>query len=69
MLSSQETEEPNTKVKPLAKDNFKKTCIRNRKSKNCVLRTQFNKNSTPTQLQERADKELNKLINENHIIK
>ena len=71
IISIQETEESNKGVEEWIKDNFKHLCIRIGKSKYHVMRTKFSKDATPIQqkgrrnpinLQERVEKELNKLM-------
>ena len=70
--------ESNPEIKQWVKDNFPHLCIRNVKSKNHVMRTQFSKDIIPIQqkgrhvqvhLQERVEKELNKLMDQKHILK
>ena len=71
-------QESNPKIKQWVKDNFSQLFVRIGKSKNHVMRTQFSKDINPIQqkgrsvtvhLQERVEKELNKLIDQKHIIK
>ena len=65
-------------IKQWVKDNFQQLCVRIGKSKHHVMRTQFSKEfepiqekgrRIPTPLQERVEAELNKLIDQKHIIK
>ena len=60
-----EQDESNSDIKQWVKDNFPPLCIRNGKSKNHVMRTQFSKDIIPIQqkgrrvpvhLQERVEK-------------
>ena len=71
-------QESNPEIKKWVKDNFPQLFVRIGKSKNHVMRTQFSKDIRPIQqkgrrvtvhLQERVEKELNKLIDQKHIIK
>ena len=72
VLSILEQEQSNPEIKQWEKDNYPQLCIRVGKSKNHVMRTQFNKEFIPVQqkgrrvpvhLQERVEKE------QKHIIK
>ena len=65
-------------MKQWVKDNFENLCVRIGKTKNLVMKTQFIPDVTPiqqkgrripTHLQERVEKELNKLIDQKNIIK
>ena len=49
VLNIQEQEQPNPEIKQLVKDNYPQLCIRVGKSKNHVMRTQFNKEIIPVQ--------------------
>ena len=78
MLNIREQEQSNPEIKQWVKDNYPQLCIRVKKSKNHVMRTQFNKEFIPVQqkgrrvpihLQERVEKDLNKLMDQKHIIK
>ena len=71
-------EQPNREIKQCVKDNYPQLCIRVEKSKNHVMRTKFNKKIIPVQqkgrrvqvhLQERVEKELNKLMDQKHLKK
>ena len=81
ILSIREQEESDPEIKQWVKDNFQQLCIRIGKSKNHMMKTQFNQDFMPIQqkgqkgrripvhLQERVEGELNKLMDQNHIIK
>ena len=78
VLSVREQEESDPENKQWVKDNFQHVCIRIGKSKNHMMKTQFNHEFMPLQqkrrlipmhLQERVERELNKLMDQNHIIK
>ena len=80
-MSIREQEESDPEIKQWVKDNFQQLCIRIGKSKNHMMKTQFNQDFMPIQqkgqkgrripvhLQERVEGELNKLMDQNHIIK
>ena len=64
-------------IKQWVKDDFQQLCVRIGKSQNHTIKTQFNKDFVPIQqkgqrnpihLQERVEGELNKLIDQKHII-
>ena len=68
----------NPDIKQWVKKNFANLCVRIGKTKSHVMKIQFNPDVTPIQkkgrrnpihLQERVEKELNKLIDQKHIIK
>ena len=70
MLNIREQEQPNPEIKQWVKDNYPQLC----RVKGHVMRTQFNKRFIPIQqkgrrvpvhLQERVDKELKKLMEQN----
>ena len=72
-----EQEESDPAIKQWVKDNFQQV-VRIGKSKNHTMKTQFTKEFVPIQqkgrripihLQERVERELNKLIDQKHIIK
>ena len=78
MLSLREQEESDPEIKQWVKYKFQKLCVRLGKSKNHMMRTQFNQDFVPIQqkgrpipvhLQERVERELNKLMDQKHIIK
>ena len=78
VLTVQRSDESNHEIKQWFKDNFQQLCIRIGKSKHHVMKTQFNKNIEPIQqkgrripihLQERIEAELNKFIDQKHVIK
>ena len=78
VLNVREQEESDPEIKQWVRDNFQKLCIRIGKSKHHVMRTQFSKDFTPIQqksqripvhLQERVEEELNKPMDQKHIIK
>ena len=78
VLTVQRSDKSNHEIKPWFKDNFQQLCVRIGKSKHHVMKTQFNKDFEPRQqkgrripihLQERVEAELNKLIDQKHIIK
>ena len=78
VLSVREQEESDPKIKQWVKTNFQQLCVRIGKSKNHMMRTQFNRDfiplkqkirRIPVHLQERVEGELNKLMDQNHIIK
>ena len=78
VLSVREQEESDPEIEQWVKDNFQQLYIRIGKSKSHMMRTQFNHNFIPIQqkgrripvhLQERVEGELNKLMDQNHIIK
>ena len=78
MLSVREQEESDPEIKQWVKDNFQQLCICIGKLKNHLMRTQFNQDLIPIQqkarcipvhLQERVEGELNKLMDQNHVIK
>ena len=78
VLSVQEKDESNHEFKQWVKDNFQQLCVRIGKSKHHAMRTQFSKEFEPIQqkgrpipinLQKRVETELNKLIDQKHIIK
>ena len=73
-----EQEESDSAIKQGVKDNYTQLCVRIGKSKNHTMKTQFNEELEPIQqkgrripihLQERVETELNKLIDQKHIIK
>ena len=78
VLTVQRSNESNHEIKQWARDNVQQLCVRIGKSKHRVMKTQFNKDFEPVQqkgrripihLQERVEAELNKLIDQKHIIK
>ena len=78
VLIVQRSDESNHEIKQWVKDNFQQLCVRIGKSKHHVLKTQFNRDFEPIQqkgrripihLQERVEAELNKSIDQKHIIK
>ena len=78
VLTVQRSDESNHEIKQWVKDKFQQLCVRMVKSKHHVMKTQFNRNYEPIQqkgrripihLQERVEAELNKLIDQKHIIK
>ena len=78
VLNIHKPEQSNPNIKEWVKDNFPYLCVRIRKSKNYVMRLQFSKDIVliqqkgrciPVHLRERVEKELNKLIDQKHIIK
>ena len=73
-----EQEESDPTIKQWVKDNYAQLCVRIGKSKNHTMKTQFIEEFVPIQqkgrripihLQERVEGELNKLIDQKHIIK
>ena len=77
-MNVREQEELDPEIKQWVKDNFQQLCIRIGKSKNHMMKTQFSQDFVPIQqkgrripvhLQERVEGELNKLMDQNHIIK
>ena len=73
-----ELEESGPAIKQRIKENFTQLCVRIRKSKNHTMKTQFIKEFVPIQqkrrripihLQKRVEGELNKLIDQKHLIK
>ena len=73
VLDVRDQEQSNSELKQRVKDNYPQPCFRVGKSKNHVMRTQFNKEFVPVQqkgrrvpvhLQERVGKELNKLMDQ-----
>ena len=78
VLTVQRSDESNHQYKQWVKDNFQQLCVRIGKSKQCVTKKQFDKDFEPLQkkgiritihLEERTEAELNKLIDQKHIIK
>ena len=78
VLNIREQKQSNPEIKQWVKDSYPQLCIRDGKSKNHVLRTQFNKEFIPVQqegrrvrvhLQKRVGKKPNKLMDQKHIIK
>ena len=78
VITVQRSNESNHEVKQWVKDNFQQLFVQIGKSKHHVMKTQFNKEFEPKQqkgrripihLQERVEAELNKLIDQKHIIK
>ena len=78
VLTVQQSDESNHEIKQWVKDNFQQLCVRIEKSKHHVMKTQFNRDFEPIQqkgrripihLQERIEVEVNKLIDQKHIIK
>ena len=76
-LNIREQEQSNPEIKQWVKDNYPQLCICVGKSKNHVMRIQFNKEFVPVQqkvprvpahLQERVEKELYKLMDQNYIV-
>ena len=77
-MNIREQEESDPEMKQWVKDNFQQLCIRIGKSKNHMMKTQFSQDFMPIQqkgrrilvhLQKRVEGELNKLMDQNHIIK
>ena len=77
VLTVQRSDESNHEIKQWVKDNFQQLCVRIGKSKYHEMKTQFNKDFEPIQqkgrripihLQERVEAELNKLIDQKHIL-
>ena len=75
-MSIQEKEKLDPEIKKWVKENFLQLCIRIGKSKNPMIRTQFNQDFIPIQqkgrripvhLQERVKGKLNKLIDKNKL--
>ena len=78
VLTVKRSDESNHEIKQWVKDNFQQLCVRVGKSKHHVIKTQFIGDFEPMQqkgrhipihLQERFEAELNKLIDQKHIIK
>ena len=78
VFSITEEDESNREINQWVKENFVNLCVRIRKAKNHVMKTQFISDVTPIQqkrrripihVQERVESELNKLIDQKHIIK
>ena len=78
VLNIRGQEESDPEIKQWVKDNFQQLCIRIGKSKNHMMKIQFSQDFMPIQqkgrripvyLQERVEGELNKLMDQNHIIK
>ena len=78
VLTVQRSDKSNHENKQWVKDNFQQLCVRIGKSKHHVMKTQFNRDfesvqqkcrRIPIHLQERIEVELNKLIDQKHIIK
>ena len=77
-MNIREQEESDPEIKQWVKETFPQLCIRVVKSKNHTMRTHFNQDFIPIQqkgrripvhLQERVEWELNKLIDQKHIVK
>ena len=78
VLTVQRNDESNHEIKQWVKDYFQQLCVRIENSKHHVMKTLFSKEFEPVQqksrripihLQERVEAELNKLIDQKHIIK
>ena len=78
VLNIREKEESDPDIKQWVEDNFQQLCIRIGKSKNHMMKTQFSKDfmkiqqkgrCIPVNFQERVEGKLNKLMDQNHIIK
>ena len=78
VLSIREQEDSDPEIKQWVREYFQQLCIRIGKSKNHMMKTQFYQDFMPIQqkgrripvyLQERVEGELNKLMDQNHIIK
>ena len=78
VLTVQRSDESNHETEQWVQDSFQQLCVRMGKSKHRVMKTQFNKDFEPVQQkgrripihpQERVKAELNKLIDQKHIIK
>ena len=78
VVNIREQEQSNPEFKKWVKDNYPQLCIRVGKSNNQLMRTQFKKElitvqqkgrRVPVHLQERVEKEFNKLMDQKHIIK
>ena len=78
VLNVREQQEWDPEIKQWVKDTFQQLCIRIGKSKSHIMKTQFNQDfkpikqkgrRNPVHLQERVEGELNKLMDQNHIIK
>ena len=76
VVNIREQEQSNPEIKHCVKNNYPQLCIHVGKSKNHVMRTQFKKKFIPVQqkgrrdpvhLQEREQKELNKLMDQKHL--